>query len=122
MSGTKGHSGGANRLSIAEHLERGTLRPHRHLQPIPAPLPPLSVADRRRTLKGLPPTAHRIARGLLDTFDGWQIASLETLRAYSLSCARLELLQDTPTPGAEIYRELRANLSLLTALNLEATR
>lgn len=119
MSGTKGHSGGANRLSIQQHLERGTLRPHRHLQPTPPPPAPLLAADLSRTLEGLPAVALRVAKGLLDGFDGWSVASLETLRSYALSCERLEKLQTDPDDLRVLHAETRCNLSLLKALDLE---
>ncbi|MBA2305738.1 MAG: hypothetical protein H0W08_24325 [Acidobacteria bacterium] len=122
MAGTPGRSGGGNRLSTEQHLLAGTFRRDRHLQPIPAPLPPLSMPDRRRTLQGLPPTAHRIAKGLLDNFDGWSPAALAVCRSYGLSCERLERLeklQSDPDDLRLLHAEIRTNLSLLKALDLE---
>jgi hypothetical protein len=119
MSGRPGRSGGANRKSIEEHVAAGTLRPARHLKPAPPQGAPVNPGDRRRVLAGLPALGRRVASGLLDEFSGWDQASLVTLRAYSLSCARLESLQESPGDGSQLYRELRANLALLRELNLE---
>lgn len=123
MAGVPGRSGGQNRLSVEEHERRGTLRPARHLKPVPPPAAPVGAADRRRTLRGLSPTARRIASQLLAAFDGWDVSTLETLRAYALSCDRLEAMQTATTaPGTALYRELRINLQLQRALNLEQER
>ena len=87
------------------------------------PLVPVSEADRRRTLQGLSPGARRLAVQLLDGFTGWDASSLQTLRAYVLSCERLEALQSTSTTDSnDLAREVRVNLGLLRALNLEAGR
>ena len=129
MAGIPGRSGGRNRLSIEEHELRGTLRPSRHLAhhfPNPAstlkpPAPVLSTSDRRRALLGLSVPARRQAAQLLDDYEGWDAATLATLRAYVLSSERVEALQaasDTKT----LHRELRINLQLLKALNLERGR
>jgi hypothetical protein len=58
---------------------------------------------------------------LLDTFEGWDAASLATLRAYVLSSERAEALQAAGDIKA-LHRELRINVQLLKALNLEAGR
>ncbi len=119
MAGTH-RSGGANKIPIEAHLQRGTFRPSRHLQPSPPPPALLSMADRRRTLKGLPPTAFRVAKGLLDAYDGWTVATLETCRSYALSCARLEGLQTDPAADLRLlHAEIRCNLNLLKGIDLE---
>jgi hypothetical protein len=55
---------------------------------------------------------------MLDEFGDWTTPKLEVLRAYALSCGRLETLQQGDDVRA-LHRELRANLNLLKALNLE---
>jgi hypothetical protein len=55
---------------------------------------------------------------MLDEFADWTTPKLEVLRSYSLSCARVESLQHGDDTRA-LHRELRANLNLLKALNLE---
>jgi hypothetical protein len=122
VAGQPGRSGGHNRRSLEEHLRFGTYRPdrHAHLKEAQPPAPPVAPADRRRTLAGLSPAARRVAARLLAEYGGWTAAKLEVLRAYSLSCSRLEMLQQTPTDDSRaLHREIRANLNLLRALNLE---
>jgi hypothetical protein len=84
-------------------------------------MPSVSRADRRRVLKGLSAEPRRIAVALLDSHVPWNAASLETLRAYALSCERLERLQaaDQGDLNRGLHREVRANLALLKALELE---
>jgi hypothetical protein len=53
---------------------------------------------------------------LLSEYAGWDSASLVTLRQYALSCDRLVSL---PLDSRERYKELRANLALLKALDLQ---
>src|SRR5215212_2304364 len=115
MAGRPGRSGGWNKKSAQDHRLDGT-RP-RHIK-APTSLPePLSEAARRRVLDGLPPEARRIARGLLDRFEGWDEPALQTARAYALSCLRLEVLQTDPTAASmDLHRELRTNLALRAAL------
>jgi hypothetical protein len=119
MAGKPGRSGGANRISAEEHQRRGTFRADRHGYTTPEI--PLTAADRQRTLDGLVPEARRIATKLLGQYDGWDSASLITLRNYAASCARLETLQKAG-PSAELYREARCNVMLLGALALEKPR
>jgi hypothetical protein len=122
MSGVPGRSGGHNRLSIEEHQLRGTVRPSRHLSSAAAALAPVvSVSDRRRVFAGLSVAARLQAVQLLDTFEGWDAASLATLRAYVLSSERAEALQAAGDIKA-LHRELRINVGLLKALNLESGR
>jgi hypothetical protein len=63
-----------------------------------------------------------VAAGLLDRFDGWTAADLRVLRSYSLSCMRLSALEAQSDPGMALHREMRANISLLAALNLERAK
>ena len=122
MSGTRGHSGGHNKKSVEEHILNGTFRRDRHGAST-APAAPVSETDRRRTLEGLSPVARRLAVQLLEAFTGWDASCLHTLRAYVLSCERLEALQSTSTTDSQdLAREVRVNLGLLRALNLEAGR
>lgn len=124
MAGVAGRSGGWNRLSPEQHHLAGTYRRDRHDPPNGngAQAPPLHVssADRRRTLEGLSRSARRLAVTILDSHDGWDAPGLLTLRAYVLSCARLEVLQTAADADVKaLHRELRANAALLKALNLE---
>jgi hypothetical protein len=121
MAGVPGRSGGHNRLPVEAHILRGTFRPDRHGARLQQPSAPISAADRQRTLRGLSSTARRLATALLDNYDNWDAASLETLRQYVLSCDRLRALEQASVTSM-LYRELRANLGLLKALNLEAER
>lgn len=121
MAGTPNHSGGSNRLSLEAHRLRGSYRADRHARLTEAPpLTGLSARDRRRTLTGLDGTARRLALRLLAEYGGWHAAKLEVLRNFALSSARLETLQAQQTDDPRgLHREIRANLSLLKALNLE---
>src|SRR5918996_1238392 len=101
-----------------QHKLRGSYRPDRHgpiaSSPVPESVPrarDVSLADRRRTLFGLPRDARRLANGLLDEFQGWDLSSLTTLRAYALSCVRLAEL-DTKGDIRELHREIRVNCLL----------
>ena len=112
-------SGGANAISIQEHLARGTFRPGRHgprAEREAAEAVPVAAAERRRVLTGLPAEGRRVAAGLLDAYDGWDTASLATLRQYAISCARLAELTDD---DGERRQEVRTNLALLKALELD---
>ncbi len=116
-------AGGHNRIDIAEHLARGTFRPHRHAVVATPPPPPVPEAARLRVLRGLPPTARRVAGELLDTFDGWDSAKLESLRSYAMSCSRLEAMQSDPEADLRLlHAEARCNLALLKSLDLERTQ
>jgi hypothetical protein len=117
--------GGYNRLSLEQHALRGTFRRDRHgpLTEAPRASAPVTPADRRRTLRGLSAPARLMAARLLVDFSGWDSASLETLRAYVQSCERLEQLQQaTGDDSRPLHREIRCNLNLLRALNLERLR
>ena len=117
MAGQPGRSGGANRIAPALHLARGTFRPDRHGQPDPVPVPPLSDRVRRQALRGLSVAARRLAGQILAEYpEGWDAAALTTLRLYVESSARLTGLQDQP---AQLHREIRINLKLLHALDLD---
>ena len=114
-------SGGANAISIAEHLRAGTYRPHRHGQRLEAPASGRDVtpAERKRLLDGLPPEGRRVAVALLAEYSDWDAAALTVLKQYALSCARLTDLTDD---DAERRREVRTNLALLKALALDEAR
>ena len=115
MAGRLGRSGGWNRLSPEDHALRGTRARHRH----PVAELAVSQADRRRAVAELDGTARRVVAQLLGSHDGWDAASLTTLRAYGLSCARMERLQTATEASPTLAREVRINLSLLRELNLE---
>ena len=52
--------------------------------------------------------ARRLAVQLLEGFMGWDPSSLQTLRAYMLSCERLEALQsNSATDSQDLAREVR---------------
>jgi hypothetical protein len=117
MAGRPGRSGGSNRKSAEDHRLDGT-KPRRAKAPAHVS-EPLSEASRRRVLDGLTPEARRIARALLDRFEGWDEPALQTARAYALSCTRLEVLQTDPAAASmDLHRELRSNLALRAALEL----
>ena len=81
---------------------------------------PIARAERRRVLKGLSAEPRRIAVSLLDVYGPWDASSLTTLRAYALSCERLEQLQQAPGDDTRaLHREARCNLALLKSLELE---
>lgn len=119
MAGKPGR-GGQNALTLAEHQIAGTYRAdrHEHLKIHPPAAAPLSPSDRRRTLAGLPRRARQMAAALLDDFTDWNAASLDLLRSYARSCARLETITD----DAELRRETRLNVLLFKALDLEGAR
>jgi hypothetical protein len=120
MAGMPGRSGGSNAISLEEHRLRGTFRPSRHASRLERTAEAISPAERRRTLRGLTPEARHIAARLLDQFGSWDEASLRALRAYAESCVRLEALQRAPGDDTRaLHREVRANVLLLRALNLE---
>ena len=123
MAGKPGRSGGSNARTLQEHQLAGTYRKdkHGHLLAAATPPPqPVSLAARRRVLAGLPDHARRVAVALLDEYGNWTASQLETLKAYSLSCDRLNALQVGGEADADaIHRETRCCLSLLTALKLE---
>jgi hypothetical protein len=122
MAGVPMRSGGHNRKSVEAHVLSGTFRKDRHAAPT-VDTRPVSPAVRRRTLQGLTPGARRLAGQLLEAFAGWDPSSLTTLRAYALSCERLEALQAAGNPDSHaVAREVRINLGLLRALNLEVAR
>jgi hypothetical protein len=126
MSGVAGRSGGHNKLPAEAHLLRGTFRPDRHAGAPSTEADRVSDAERRRALRGLSTTGRRQVTALLAEFEGWDSSSLSTLRAYALSCERLEQLQAAVRRRKEVksmlYKEIRANLQLLKALALESAR
>jgi len=100
-------------LSTDEHLRRGSYRRDRHGPKVP-------VDDRGRLLHGLPPAAQQIAAALFDAFN-WNPAMLIVLRAFALSCDRVERLQSAGTVNVgRLYDELRVLVDLLHVLNLDA--
>lgn len=109
-----------NRLSVAEHLQRGTYRADRHgKRTDEAPSAPLSAADKRRALQGLEPDARRIAGRVLDEFQDWHAAAIQTLRAYAVAAAQLDRLQADPTANPrEVRAQIRSVVSLYRALDL----
>lgn len=114
-------SGGANALSVAAHQMRGTFRRDRHSKLATTPVVgAVGPADRKRVLAGLAAGPRRIAASLLTDYGPWSAATLETLRAYALSCERLEQLQQAPGDDTRaLHREARCNLALLKSLELE---
>ena len=124
MAGQRNRSGGANALSIEEHKARGSFRAdrHDHLKPAPSRRE-ASLTDRRRVFEGFPPPARRLAAQWFERYQGWTPALVELLRAYVLSCARLEALQRTPNDDTRaLHKEVRTNLALLRELQQGAAR
>jgi hypothetical protein len=86
------------------------------------PMPTQTAVDddaKHETLSGLHGVAREVASRMLAELYGWNATSLRTLRAYALSTARLEKLQREQAPSMDLYREIRANLKLLAALDIE---
>jgi hypothetical protein len=107
------------------HIAGGTYRPSRHGAALAAwqakqlePPREVQPAERRQLLKGLGPVARRVATSVLAEFTDWTAASLYTLRQYAISCETLAGITD----HAERRREVRTNLALLRALDLEVER
>jgi hypothetical protein len=120
MAGQPGRSGGHNKVSVDDHLLRGTFRPYRHAGQSSPPPVAVSDADRKFALQGLPRVARKIASRLLEQYTDWNMANLDHLRNFALSCARLRTLQaGDPAPSPELSRELRNNERLYKLLNLE---
>jgi hypothetical protein len=122
MAGVAGRSGGANRVSVDDHLLRGTFRPDRHGDPrdaVPPHRPVASAGLRRKALRGLDGVARQVVSGLLGQFGDWDDAGIQTLRAYGVSCQRLERLSIAGGDVRAVHRETRINLSLLKSLELE---
>jgi hypothetical protein len=107
-------------MSVETHQMRGTYREDRHGTAQKPTEDSYSASDRRRLLRGLPAPARRLAVSLLATYRGFDSTSLETLRAYVLSCDRLATLQTEPSADVRsLHKEIRANLALLKALELD---
>jgi hypothetical protein len=122
MSGIQGR-GGQNRIEIAEHLRRGSYRPARHATGTRAASEALGAAARRAALKGLTGESRKLAASLLGSFGNWDAASLQTLRFYVQSCARLAALEQGDGQDTKVlHREILRNVALLKALNLESGR
>ena len=117
MAGLPGRSGGHNKISIEEHLARGTYRQDRHGPRDSDRVVMVTRAERQRVLKGLTPGARVVASRLLASYGNWNAAMFEVLRAYALSCDRLEQLQAVGTSPA-LHSEVRTNLALLRTLGL----
>jgi hypothetical protein len=67
------------------------------------------------------PGERRQADALLRMYEGWDAASLRTLRSYVQSAARAAVLEQQVAAGADpkpLYRELRIALALYRSLNL----
>ena len=117
-------SGGHNRLTIEEHKRRGTYRyqdrDRERAEAVASArrVEPVSVADRRRVLKGLSREARRLAASLMADFGYWDGAALVTLRSYCLSCERLSALE-SGGPSRELRAEARLNIALRKALALD---
>jgi len=100
---------------------RGTFRPDRHAAPSAPPPVPLSAADRKFVLAGLPPDARRVVTRVLAEFADFTPLDLEHLRNFGLTAARLRALQATAEPAASpaLARELRNYERLAKLLDLE---
>lgn len=123
MAGKPGRSG-RPRKSLSQHLLAGTYRQDRHAHLLEGNVVPIATQTtvddeaKRETLAGLRGVAREVASRMLIELAGWETTKLRTLRAYALSCARLEKLQREPTPSMDLYREARLNLQLLAALEI----
>ena len=122
MAGIPGR-GGQNRLTVDEHRQRGTLRPARHLTVIASqPAATATEGEKTAALKGLSAAARTLAHKVLAQYSGWDAAGLQTLRSYALSVERLRALESAGGTTPALEREVKINLQLLRALNLEAAR
>lgn len=100
----------------------GTFRADRH-GPVTGESPPVSVADRRRTLDGLAGEARRVAARLLDEYADFDQVSLSLVRAFAQSCGRLSTLHtDTGVDIKAVHRELRIAIQLARTLRVEPPR
>jgi hypothetical protein len=120
MAGVPGRSGGANRLSLEEHLKRGTYTRSRHGHLKEEPAVPLTPAVRRRTLRGLTGDARASVLCVLDEYTGWNAPALVTLRQWALAVMRIDALTaQGEYDREELRRELRMAVALFRALNLK---
>lgn len=99
MPGVRGRSGGSNRISVAEHLRRGTYRPIRHAKlaalaglqapqgplakyraPVVLPMPPPATdALPAHVLDGLGPRGTAFALACWRDYSGWTPTSTALL-------------------------------------------
>jgi hypothetical protein len=118
MAGRPGRSGGHNRLSVEQHILRGTFNPTRHgsrpsalaAAPVPrtAPVPPELVA-------GLFGRGAAFVAECWSTYDGWNPASLALLHEGGRLLDQLETVRGTPAERSA----QRLLLATLAALRLE---
>ena len=110
-------SGGANKLTLADHRLAGTVRKDCHVRtPAAMPEAPVSNPDRRRLLHGLDRGGAPIGRLACSTSLPTGTRAACTRSASTLvSCRRLAAIVD----DSERRREMRTNLALLKALELE---
>jgi hypothetical protein len=118
MAGRPGRSGGHNRLSVEEHLLRGTYNATRH-GPRPSAVVPAVMPRAEPVPAALTEGLH--GRGLAfvedcwATYDGWTAASCVLLREAGHLIEQLEQLRGKP--GERTAQRLL--LGTLAALNLE---
>jgi hypothetical protein len=113
-------SGGHNRVSVEDHLLRANFHPHRHGGPSAAPPVPVSAADRRFALQGLPPVARRLANRLINQHSDATALDLEHVQNFVLCAARVREMQATETGSSPaLARELRNYERLSKLLTLE---
>src|SRR5262245_52346345 len=115
---------GRPRLPVELHVLRGTYRKDRH-----GLLPPLVATSTAPVLTtdavpadvvaGLSAPAQLLIGDVVAKFGPWDAASFAVLRAYARSTERLEVLQTSGRCTPELAREVRINVLLFNALNLE---
>ena len=118
MAGRPGRSGGHNRLSVEQHILRGTFNPTRHgSRPSPlavgavprtAPVPPELVT-------GLVGRGKVFVAECWSTYEGWSPASLALLHEAGRLLDQLETVRGQPAERSA----QRLLLATLAALRLE---
>jgi hypothetical protein len=118
MAGRPGRSGGHNRLSVEQHILRGTFNPTRHgsrpsaltAGPVPrtAPVPPALVT-------GLVGRGAAFVGECWAAYDGWSPASLTLLHEAGRLLDQLETVRGMPAERSA----QRLLLATLAALRLE---
>lgn len=118
MAGRKGRSGGHNRLSVEEHLLRGTFNPTRHGSRAPALIPaPNPNGIPPDLLDGITGRGAGFVEECWATHRGWTVPRSLLLREAGLLIDQLEAARGKPKEEPAVRRAL---LSVLAALELRA--
>jgi hypothetical protein len=117
MAGRPGRSGGHNRISVEDHIMRGTYNPTRHghravLRFRATKLP----ASRAPAFEGLTGLGAAFVEGIYRDYEGWNSAGMVLLRMAGQLVSDLEELRGKP--GERAAQKML--LSVLGALDLRA--